>query len=115
MDIERVSTNTRQEYVKIKEAHIGHAGTLRISFDLKGDGLGGHDAWARVYRNGTPVGIEREHSPNSYVTFTEDISGWSVGDAIQLYYRATGSGAFVSIRNFRISVDTVYDTAVSMD
>jgi hypothetical protein len=78
-DTERFTALT--SYTKLKEIRLGKAGTLRIKFDAMGDGFR-----ARIYRNGAAVGTERTLTV-SYQTFSEDISGWSVGDLCQLYAR----------------------------
>jgi len=85
-------------YTKAKEILVAREGTLRIKFDLK-EGTG--YAWAKIYRNGSPVGTERSWDEPNYVTFSEDISGWSPGDLCQLYVHSSG-GQSVMIRNFRI-------------
>jgi hypothetical protein len=96
-------TTLAGSYTKLKEAKLGSvSGTLRISFDMKADqGFG----FGRVYRNDVAVGTQRSDNTGSYVTFVEDIAGWSPGDTVQIYaYDDTGSD-LVYIRNFVIGVD----------
>lgn len=88
---------------KLKEALTGNGGTLRIKFDMAAGGSG-HSAGGRIYRNGEAVGTLRGTSSTSFVTYSEDISGWSAGDLIQIY----GSGTYQyggKIKNFNICVD----------
>jgi len=76
---------------------------LRIKFDSKSSNAG---TWAhgRIYRNGSPVGTLRSHTTTSYVTYSEDISGWDASDLVQLYGYNDNGGATLSIKNFRIYV-----------
>ena len=83
--------------VKRKELTSNVSGALRIKFDLSG--VDGH---AQIYRNGAAVGTERTISNISYSTFSEDISGWSQGDLIQLYVWWVNNGTSAAIRNFRV-------------
>lgn len=81
---------TSSTYVKMLEKTLFIGGTYRIDFALR-SGTSGQNAFARIYRNGIAVGIERYTSYTSVTSFTEDISGWSSGDKIQLYMRGSGS------------------------
>lgn len=102
-------------WVKKKEIQVNRAGTLRIKFDLRTNS-GTQTAKGRVYRNGVAVGTERTTSSTTYVTFTEDISGWSAGDLVQLYIDLDGAGgADVYTRNFQIYVATSDITQVTLD
>ena len=89
-----------KSYTKYREIRLDKGGSLRISFDLYCPG-NGNDAHARIYRNGSAVGIARERTDRGWQTFTEDISGWSAGDLVQLYaYQELSQPC--TIRNFRI-------------
>lgn len=91
----------------LKEIRIYRSGTLRIKFDLKCDVAGpGHDFPAKgtIYRNGIAVGTEQSEEGGIWTTFSEDISGWSKGDAVQLYVHR-GGGYYADVRNFRLYVD----------
>lgn len=79
---------------KIKEIISPLSGTLRIKFDFTYGG--GSSIAVRIYRNGVAVGTA--WSLNSTQTKTEDISGWSIGDLIQIYTDTTGS----TVSNFRV-------------
>ena len=86
-------------YVKKKEIVLDYGGTLRIKFDLRHDA--GATAYGRIYRNGAAVGTERSTTSATYVTFSEDISGWSPGDLCQLYIKEA-SNPNADWRNFRL-------------
>jgi len=87
-------------YTKYREIRLDKGGSLRITFDLYCAGSG-NAAHARIYRNGSAVGTARVRTDSGWQTFTEDISGWSAGDLVQLYayHDLVGAG---KIRNFRI-------------
>jgi len=72
------------------------AGTLRISFALDVHNMDW--VYGRIYRNGSPVGQGHWDSG----TYTENISGWSVGDNIELWaFQGEGVSA-ATVLNFRI-------------
>lgn len=71
-------------------------GTLRISFTMHANGVDYESA--QVYRNGSPVGTER----SSDGTWTENISGWTVGDNVEIW-AAQGDGS---------TAGTVFDFAI---
>lgn len=79
---------------KTHEFYLQRSGTLRIKFNI-GVNSGG-TAQGRIYRNGSAVGTARSGDG----TYSEDISGWSVGDLCQLYLsnnaggQTTNGGAF---------------------
>ena len=81
---------------------------LRVRFDLRKLSPYSGDAYGRVYEDGVAVGTERITSSGSYVTYSEDIAGWDVGDEVRIYaMREVGSNESnrAKIRNFRITVD----------
>lgn len=91
-------------HMLIKETKIGRGGSLRIKFDAK-SGYGG-PANAQIRRNNTPVGTLHSIDPTSYVTYTEDISGWSKGDLVQVWGYSDGVlEEDIKVRNFRLYVD----------
>lgn len=81
---------------------LGAGGTLRFSMLLRVQGS--DTAIAQVTRNGVPVGIERTTTSTTDVTFTEDISGWSVGDVIGVRGKVLNSTANWVITTTDISV-----------
>ena len=90
-------------YVKVRETEIVKDGTLRIKFTLTTQAAG-QTATGRVYKNAAAVGTERTTVSTGGEEFSEDISGWSVGDLVQIYYHGTGSNNVI-ITNFRIYAD----------
>lgn len=81
---------TQATYTKIREIKLGRSGSFRIYFVMKS--LSGvYPVYGQIYRNGVAVGTERTTSSTSYVGFTEDISGWNVGDLLQIYGHSNGS------------------------
>lgn len=95
-----VST-TSTTYVKLIELIIPYGGEFRIDFDLDGNAIA--NGYARIYRNGTAVGTER--STANPASFSEDISGWSSGDLLQLYLKHDSDTATVT--SFLVKADTV--------
>ena len=86
----------------VREVFLARRGTLRIDFDLTSTGENG--AFGRIYRNGVAVGTSRlTYVTTSWITYSEDIAGWSAGDLCQLYFW-TGdvAGTTASIRNFKL-------------
>ncbi|AEY65429.1 hypothetical protein [Clostridium sp. BNL1100] len=101
-------------YTKVFEKTLLLGGTLRISFPLRPENGSAYTAYARIYRNGTAVGIERSVNSNSYVLFTEDISGWLPSDKIQIYLKSssTSSNSMIEKSNGGIKI-SVNETFVS--
>lgn len=76
-------------------------GVIRVKFDLKGNpAVGG---FAKIYHNGSPVGIEHASWVLAYSTRTEDISiDVKSGDTLELWLRS-GEGAYWTyVKNFRL-------------
>lgn len=99
-------------YTKRKSIKIPRAGTMRIKFSLgNASGSGGTSVFGRIYRNGAAVGTERSVVVGGGTTeFSEDISGWSEQDEVQLYCKTSATSGDVS--NFRIYADTVTNETV---
>lgn len=120
-DIPRALTNQPTTFTKTKSIKIVRAGSLRIKFTLQCNGGGASSSiQGRIYRNGVAVGTTRSvgaFDQPLIQTFSEDISGWSIGDECQLYIRSVDSvNATSNCSNFRVyaaqpSVETViFDT-----
>lgn len=73
--------------------------TLRIKFDLISD-AGSGAAYGKIYKNGAPVGVERDTVTGSYETFTEDLS-FAEGDTIELWSHCSMPDTG-HVRNFRV-------------
>jgi hypothetical protein len=80
-------------YTKKKEIVMQASGTYRIKFTTSaGTGI---TTYGRIYRNDAAVGTEQVNNFGSQ-DYTEDISGWSVGDKLQIYCKATSGSGTVS-------------------
>ena len=114
---ERTSVEANTSFQKLKESKIGIGGTLRISFELSGGGIS-INVEGRIYRNGVAVGTLRAHTGN-YSTYTEDISGWSADDLIQVYARWVNVGStsqrVAQVRNLRIKVASPVHLGLAQD
>ena len=107
-DAEKVHTaGTRNAYVEMKKIKVYRGGSYRIKYDAH------HSAddptYTNIFRNNvnTPVGTERGSPlPGTYTTYSQDISGWVVGDEIIIAGKiGTGSGGdAIYVQNFRIYV-----------
>ena len=100
-------------YTKAKEIIIPRGGALRISFFLDCTTInssGSDIGYAKIYRNGSPVGIERSGAYNFTATYSEDISGWSAGDLVQLYayHRNVGTPG-ITVAGFYLYTGTTFD------
>ncbi|RLI83826.1 MAG: hypothetical protein DRP01_08800 [Archaeoglobales archaeon] len=89
-------------YTKLKTITLGFLPneTLRIHFEIR-SGSGSDTVYSKVYRNGTPVGTEQSTTSDTYVAFTENISGWNEGDTLELWGYQTGY-TNLYVQNFRI-------------
>lgn len=99
------SSTTSSSFAKLKEAQTGKGGELRIKFDMQSGRSDGNGVQGRIYRNGVAVGTTRYQTSTSFITYSEDISGWSAGDLIQIYGTGGTLRGPVIIKNFNIYVD----------
>lgn len=83
--VNNVATTTSGTAAKVLEIFVPRSGALRIKFFIAN---GTNTANAQIYRNGSTVGTLRSGTGN----YSEDISGWSVGDLCQVYLFATNAG-----------------------
>lgn len=83
------------DYTKKIEIVLPRAGTLRIKFWLFYDAGGSSTTYGKIYRNGIAVGTERSIG-TTMTEFSEDISGWSSGDLLQIYVKKTGDSSGTS-------------------
>lgn len=91
-------------YTKLKETNLGqYIGELRIKFTMTYVGGAGDTLYAKIYRNGSPVGTEQSITTGS-TEFSEDIAGWSADDTIQVYGYTDGT-VDCDISDFRIFAD----------
>lgn len=104
-DTER--TTSDPSYVKIKETKLGEpTGKMKIYFELKISNAS-YTAYAKIYKNGSPIGYEQSTSSTSYVPFSQNLGGFDSQDLIQIYaYRSPAGGAHLaSVRNLRFQYD----------
>ena len=90
-------------WVKLKESIIDGDGTLRITYSVRGYGSV-YNKGVQVYRNDIPVGPVHNISGTEQIEISEDISGWSKGDLVQLWAAVGYPGDVIAIDNFRIYV-----------
>jgi hypothetical protein len=76
--------------------------TLRINYNTE---TGTWYGSSQIYRNGVAVGASNYSEYDDTTEFTQNISGWSAGDTIELYGRTTGAGNPFTVRNLRILCD----------
>ncbi len=96
--------SNQKEFDALPDDLFSNDSEFRIKFDLKTANFA-VTVYGRIYRNGVAVGTERSTTSTSYVNYSEDISGWSAGDLIQLYTRTTSFGIVVYAQNFRVYGD----------
>lgn len=111
-DTERCFTYT-MSWTKIKEIVLEKGGALRIKFSVKDASPSGFEN-ARIYRNGGAVGTERTLT-DTYVEWSEDISGWSSNDLVQLYLETPLYADESCVKNFRIYASDSTAPAVILD
>ena len=94
------SSTPSTSYVKLKESLIARNGTLRIKFKLRATSPA--TAYGRIYRSGTAVGTQRSTTATSYVEFSEDITGWSIGDKVQIYVHTSNASYAAFVMDFEL-------------
>jgi len=108
------SKQTRMEdYTKIKEIKIdsdfiGATKGVRVAFRLAASPTGGTTRYAKIYKNGSPIGTERS-TTGLGTDYDEDFSGFVAGDLIQVYAKSGSfsSGHYAVVSNFRLKYDYV--------
>lgn len=100
-----MDSSTALTMTKLREVKTWQGGTLRVKFSINGWG-DGSVCYGQVYRNGVAVGTLRSVSNTSTPTeFSEDISGWSAGDLVQIYcYHTSSTG---QLKSFSICVQNI--------
>lgn len=118
-DVLIISADTEKEqtsasYAEVKEIRIASGGIIRVKFDMKSGG-DGKMVYGRIYKNGTPYGIERSNDTLGYQTFSEDLA-FSQDDLVQVWAKKySGTGGNCWIRNFRLYSDKVHLHQVELD
>jgi len=101
--------------VKVKEVALSRSGQLRVKFDLATNDAG-NAASAQVFRNGSAVGSLQTTLSVSGITTSEDISGWSPGDLIQVFaWNAGGVGKTATVSNFTLGNNQYIAEVVLLD
>ena len=100
-------------WTKVCELTMHAAGRVRISFDLSGalrDDIGTYvgPGYGRIYKNGSPAGIERVVYSNEFTTFTEDFNVQN-DDKVQLYLRTTTASSNVCAGDLTVSIQIPFD------
>ena len=103
-------TNSIASWVKIKEIYIPRGGAIRIKYDIK---TNGGTAYGRIHRNGAAVGTQQSTTSTSYVTKSEDISGWSSGDLLQLYGYISIPSLICSVANLKLYATNSFEYTVN--
>lgn len=104
-------------YVKVKEFDpipvdmFSNDSEFRIKFDMKSSIAA--LVYGRIYRNGVFVSPAHSTGSTTYVTFSDDLAGWSAGDLIQLYTNSFDVGRTVYIENFRVYGDFGFKSVYS--
>ena len=94
---------TSETYVKLAEVELKRGGNVRVKYDVHCSGGAPDECKVKIYKNGVAEGTEYEVQDTTYVEKSEDISGVSKGDLIQVYgIKGTDSSCFV--RRLRICV-----------
>ena len=107
---EKQSSENPYNWEKIREFEIIRCGSLTIYFEFRHNFWDyGPVAYARIYRNGNPVGVEHSTTSGTFVPVWEGISGWSPFDRVQLYVRVQHVPDLfyrAIVRNFRLYTNT---------
>jgi hypothetical protein len=104
---------TNAGWTQSKAITINRGGALRIYFELRNGYNTSAPVYAAIFRNGAQVGTTRSDTNTTYDGYTEDITGWSPGDSVQLYFYAWPPTLAAYVRNFRIYVNASDATAVT--
>ena len=94
---------TASSYAVMYEWVVPLSGTYRIYFQVSSST--GVEVRARIFRNDVAVGTERTSTSTSYVGYSQDISGWTAGDLLQIKGYYPGSTATCRVKWPRISVN----------
>lgn len=91
-------------YTKMLEIRIPRGGTLTIKFGISAYNDGARTGFGKIYRNGSAVGTERTSSGSGtdWADYSEDISGWTAGDLLQIYSKIDAASAIVLVGALRL-------------
>jgi len=88
-------------YTKAKAAVINVTGTFRVIFYLSSNNTA-NTAYGRVYKNGSPIGIEFSQSGTTYRICYQDFY-FNAGDSVEIWARSVSSSYGALITLFQIS------------
>ena len=106
-------SSSGSNWTKVCELTMHAAGSVRISFDLRGalQDIGNYykgPGYGRIYKNGSPAGIERVVYSDKTTRFTEDFNVQN-DDKVQLYLRTTTASSYVSAGDLTVSIQIPFD------
>lgn len=106
-------SSSGSNWTKVCELTMHAAGSVRISFDLRGalQDIGNYyvgPGYGRIYKNGSPAGIERVVYSDKTTRFTEDFNVQN-DDKVQLYLRTTTASSHVSAGGLTVSIQIPFD------
>ena len=108
---------SESNWTKVCELTMHAAGSVRISFDLRGalnySGDYKGPGYGRIYKNGSPAGIERVVYSDKTIRFTEDFNVQN-DDKVQLYLRTTTNSfpptlTYVGAGGLTVSIQIPFD------
>lgn len=97
--------------VLLKAFRLARGGTLGVNVFYKTSGSG--TAYAKIYRNGSPLSLELDTVATTYTSAAWLLSGWSAGDLIELYGRQSG-GTTARFADFSIHSNTLFGEEVTL-
>lgn len=93
----------------------GFIGNARVKIDCKTNNAT-YPCYARVYKNGSPLGTEIVEPSTSFITHSEDLAlDQSPADTLEVWLKSGGSGVSVFVTNFRLYYDDNPVVAVIVD
>jgi len=96
----RGTTNT--SYTKLKQFTINRAGTYRVISGLAST-IEGYTVYSKVYKNGSPVGIEWYTDSASGITCAESLA-FAVGDTCELWAKRGTYSCTANVSGFLLQV-----------
>ncbi len=102
-----VTTILATTYAKIYSVQVPlyypAGSTVRVKFDLLGDGGYPVTVYGRIYVNGVAVGTPRSNATSSWVSFSEDVAV-SPGDTVEVWVYASRTPELYiyKVRNIRV-------------
>lgn len=96
-------TTSASAFVLLKETQLNDdLAACRIKFDLNEDAGTAH---GRVYKNDVAIGTDQTNTTESYITFSQDFTGFVSSDSLQIYAYNTVATNTTFVRNMRFYYD----------